>query len=253
MRNILIIGDSHLFRLIDVFEKSGYIKDWNINFIVGIGPIIEMLHFDNGKLKLDVNTGNWRVNEFVKREQFERWYQDVETRLDNFKENELNINHYDCIVVYGGKVVNNYWYTYQNNYSGQLNIEIMLEKLKPTQHYRLVCEIREANKKIDIISIQTPLINESGFEYKGLTNSDLTSLSSMPLDANFSKVTKTYTAALKIIGSDFMPLPEIIFNSKNNATSKKYQRSGTTDFNHLNSHGVKEVLNELIRKLSLTN
>jgi hypothetical protein len=250
MKKVLIIGDSHVFRLIEAFEKSNYKNDWVINLIVGIGPIINMFNFDNGILKLDDNTGDWPVNKFTKHEQFEIWYQDARNRIEKYQEFELNINYYDCIAVYGGKVVNNHWYQYQNTYSKQINAEILMDELKPTQHYRLVREIRKFSDKIAVLSMQTPLMNEAALNFKGVVNCNLSGIKSMPIDANFNQVIKIYNKVLKEIGSEFIPLPIKTLNPENNATAKTYQMPNGRDFEHLNLLGANVVLDDLIQRLS---
>ncbi len=251
MKKVLVIGDSHVFKLIEAFGKSIHKKDWQFKFVVGIGPIIRMLHFDNGKLKLDTNAGNWPVNKFVKHEQFELWYQDAQTRIENLEENELNVNHYDSIVVYGGRIVDNLWYQYQNHYSMAINTEIMLDKLSATQHLRLVNEIRAGNDNVNILSMPNPILNETAFGFEGDSNTNLFGITDMPADASLNKVINIYKRALKVIGSNFIPLPQKLLNDELNATVDVYANPNGVDFEHLNLLGANEVLEGLIKNLSL--
>jgi hypothetical protein len=246
MNKVLLVGDSHVFRLIEARKKHQTDK-YKFDFVAGIGQIIKMFVIKDGYLKLKRPSKKWSKNEQLQSEKFQLWYQQCLEQVENVEQ----LSNYDAIIIFGCGLVDRTWYQFdpKKTYSSQFMADFLLERIEKKTHYKLLDELNESITNAKLFSIPTPLVNELIYspEYKEKLKevSDRTA----PPDSSFKALLPLYKTVLKTVGSELLPLPDSLYNDEYNATSLSFKISSRDDFGHLNSAGAEIVFAAILENL----
>jgi hypothetical protein len=237
MRKILVLGDSHVFRLIEENnnEKTSH---YQFDFISAIGQVVNMFIIENDILNLRPFNKISLHKQQVKN--LRLWYDQCLMQLKNIKK----LSDYDSIIIVSCGLVDGTWHKFdlKKAYSSALMRDFLLENIKNKAHYKLINMIDNSQSTAKLFSIPTPLVNELIFDPQHNQQPQLKHYRKIPPTGNFKLILPLYKEVLGSLNSELLPLPDNIYNKDFNATAATFKILTRDDFGHLNNAGAKFVL-----------
>jgi len=247
MKKVLIVGDSHVFRLIEA-RNNYQASQYEFDFVVGIGQVTNMFVIKGDYLKLKQPTNKIPMVAQMQAKKFQLWYEQCLEQINNIEK----LSDYDAIIIFACGLVDGTWYKFDSKsmYSSQFMADFLLEMITKKTHYKLINELNKSVTKSKLFSIPTPLVNELIYSPENRKILQEVSDRTRLPNSSFKALLPLYKTILKSIGSELIPLPDRLYNDEYNATASSFKISSRDDFGHLNSKGAEIVFSAINEALN---
>ena len=253
MKNILIVGDSHINQIRSAYQAHKYGDEIKITFISFPVFLVEKVNFSNNSLKVEESNGIWPEHPHFTNEQFNTWYDNMKREIAPIaKNNVVDLTPYDTIIIYGFHLITYHWHSLHDEYyySTALKNEHLKHRTVNTKHYRFLLQLKDymlTGRKV--YSVMEPLLNELVFHCPEESPYYKT-VQKIPKKAHFSQAEPIYSQILSDAGSSFITLPRTIFSDDFKGSDKRFKSARGPDFAHLNFEGGAILMDHLIKELS---
>ena len=249
MKKILIVGDSHVAAM-KAAEELVDDFDVELDFLAALGPSRQSFVFDEVGLSIGERP-IWKNNNISHNiEQYNNQFNVLVKQFETLAGNKTVLKYvdYTAIVLVGGIFFMRPWEDYvvdSSRYSKGFQKELFTQ-YKRAHHDTWLKSLYKVSHGLDIYSLTEPLINE-------LALNQPTETVSKELSYNASKVfSDTYdfiNYGLSCLGVKYVPLPQQLLNTCQNATKAEFKVSNPKDMTHLNAKGGEIRLRNLLEFL----